>query len=90
MIRGFHHSSRFRASFRKLDRNTRMEVIEELKHFAIDPAQPQYRVHRLRKNLSGWLSLAISHDLLIIFKFTKKDNSEILLDSVGTHEIYKD
>ena len=89
MIRGFNYSSRFRASFKKLGKDARLEVVEELKSFALDPSQPHYRVHKLKENLTGWLSLTIYPDLLIVFRFTRKDNSEILLHDVGTHEIYK-
>ncbi len=89
MIRGFNYSSRFKASFKKLDKQTRLEVTEELKNFAVDPLQPHYRVHRLGKGLAGWLSLTVGPDLLVIFKFTKPDHSEILIHNVGGHEIYK-
>jgi mRNA-degrading endonuclease YafQ of YafQ-DinJ toxin-antitoxin module len=89
MIRGFNYSSRFRSSFKKLGKDTRQEVVEKLKSFALDPFQPHYKVHKLKEDLAGWLSLTIHPDLLIVFRFTKKDNSEILLHNIGGHEIYK-
>ncbi len=89
MIKGFHYSSKFKNSFKNLDRETRLEVTEELKSFAADPFQPHYKVHRLRENMAGWLSLTVGPNLLVVFKFTKPDQSEILIHNVGGHEIYK-
>jgi len=88
MIKKFYYSSQFEKNFSKLEKNLRTEAIEELNSFAENPEQTHYRIHPLRKKFSGWFSMTISPDLLIIFKFTKADHSEVLIHNIGTHEIY--
>ncbi len=89
MIKEFHYSARFERNLKNLDKETRLEVVEELQSFAQDPDQIHYRIHALRKNLSGWFSLSIRPNLLIIFRYVKTDRSEVLLHDIGGHEIYK-
>lgn len=88
MIKKFYYSPQFEKNFRKLEKKIRWEVIEELNSFAENPGQTHYRIHHLKKKLSGWFSMTIAPDLLIIFKFTKADHSEVLIHNIGTHKIY--
>ena len=88
MIKKFYYSSLFEKNFRKLEKSLRIEVIEELNSFAENPGQAHHRIHALREKFSGWLSMTIAPDLLIIFKFTKPNHSEVLIHNIGTHEIY--
>ncbi len=89
MIKKFYYSPQFERNLRKLNRDVRREVIEELNSFAENPQQSHLRIHSLKEKFSGWFSLTIASDLLVIFKFTKSDHSEILIHDVGGHEIYK-
>lgn len=89
MINKFYYSPKFERNLRNLNKETRLEVIDELQNFSLDPEQPHYRIHPLKRELSGWLSLTIAPNLLIIFRFTKTDHSEALLHDIGGHEIYK-
>lgn len=88
MIKKFYYSSQFEKNFSKLEKDLRLEVVEELNSFAEDPGQTHHRIHPLKKEFSGWFSMTIAPDLLIIFKFTKADHSEVLIHNIGTHEIY--
>lgn len=89
MIKKFHYSPLFEKNLRRLERDTRLEVIEELDSFAENPNQPQFRIHPLKEKFGGWLSLTVASDLLIIFKFAGPDQSEVILYDIGAHEIYK-
>ncbi len=70
MIKQFYYSPQFEKNFRKLEKDIRREVVEELNSFAGNPGQAHHRIHALREKFSGWLSMTIAPDLLIIFKFT--------------------
>lgn len=52
MIKKFHYSVKFERNLRNLDKETRLEVVEELHNFAQDPGQTHYRIHPLKSELN--------------------------------------
>ena len=88
MIR-IHASANFVRKFRQLDKEDRLQATEEVKLFRELPFYPSLNTHPLSKKFAGSYAFSVSGNLRIVFRFTKKDNSEVLFQSIGTHEIYK-
>lgn len=80
---------RFIMHFKSLDKNQRIQSIQELAVFRENPLDTSLNTHALSGNLSGLYSFSVLPDLRILFRFTKKDKTEVLLYDIGTHEIYK-
>lgn len=81
-------TQRFILHFKALDKNQRIIAIQELALFRENPLDASLHAHALSGKLSGLFSFSVLPDLRILFRFTKKDTSEVLLYDIGTHEIY--
>ncbi len=75
--------------FKSLDKNQRILAIQELALFRENPLDTSFNTHALSGKLSGLYSFSVLSDLRILFRFIKKDKSEVLLYDIGSHEIYK-
>jgi mRNA-degrading endonuclease YafQ of YafQ-DinJ toxin-antitoxin module len=83
-------SSSFKRAFRKKiasDPNLEARFWERVEIFKQNPFDPRLRTHRLSGKLNELWSLAIGHDLRVIFYFA--DNQRSLFIDIGTHdEVY--
>ena len=89
MIRTIRSSSLFKNKFNQLSKDERLLVVEELKLFQEDPFNSSLNTHPLKEKLTGLYSFMVLPDLLVMFRFSKLDRSEVTLLDVGPHEIYK-
>lgn len=89
MIKHFLYSARFKKNLEKLPRTIKKEAIEEINFFKENPHHIHFRTHQLQGKMSTFYSFSVLPDLRIVFRFTRKDHSEVLFYDIGSHEIYK-
>lgn len=82
-------TKRFVLHFKSLDKSEKETVIQELEVFRENPLDRDLKTHPLTGKLLGLYSFSVLPDLRILFRFLKKDKSEVLFYDIGTHEIYK-
>lgn len=87
MIKKFYYTEKFERNLRRLPNKN--EVIQELEAFADSPLEPHYQVHELKGKRKGWLAASLGQNLRIIFKFTNRDHTQVIMHDIGTHEIYQ-
>lgn len=89
MIKNIKVTSRFSRKFKLLSKEERLSAVEEIKYFKENPFSPSLNTHPLKEKLSGFYSFSVLPDLRIMFRFSKSDQSEVVLYDIGPHEIYK-
>lgn len=89
MIKRFQYSSRYKRKLQAYPKNLKRIIIEEIHVFTEDPFSNSLKTHKLKRKMSGFYSFSVLPDLRIIFRFTRKDRTEVLFHDIGGHEIYK-
>lgn len=89
MIKKIHASPRFVRKTKLLDKTQWLIVQEEINFFREDPFGPSLDTHPLQEKFKGMYAFSVLPNLRIVFRFTKPDQSEVLFQDIGTHEIYK-
>lgn len=89
MIKNIKITSRFSRKFKLLPKEERLVAVEEIKFFKEDPFSPFLNTHPLKEKLAGFYSFSVLPNLRIMFRFSKPDQSEVILYDIGPHEIYK-
>lgn len=81
------YSSKFVKELKKLPLEIIEIAIAKEKIFKINPLHPSLRLHPLKSKLTGLWSISLTMNYRIIFE--RMPNSDILLISIGKHDIYK-
>lgn len=89
MIKTIKITSRFSRKFKFLAKEEKLAAVEEIRYFQENPFSPSLNTHPLKKKLAGFYSFSVLPDLRIMFRFSKSDQSEVILYDIGPHEIYK-
>jgi addiction module RelE/StbE family toxin len=61
------------------------EKIEQI--FRKNPYHPSLKTHKLKGKLKNFHSFSVTYQYRIVFHF--KDDSTVIFDNIGTHEVYK-
>ncbi|MEK7103187.1 MAG: type II toxin-antitoxin system mRNA interferase toxin, RelE/StbE family [Patescibacteria group bacterium] len=77
----------FQKEFRGLPDQIKHLAIEKEQLFRDNPLHPSLRLHPLKGKLDGLWSISITLKYRIIFE--RQDNGDILLISIGAHDVYK-
>ncbi len=81
------YSPTFFKSLRKLPKSQLKFLEKQEKIFMKDIFDPRLKTHKLKGKFSDFYSFSISYHWRIIFHL--EGNDTIVLDNIGTHEIYK-
>ncbi len=73
--------------FKILPKELQEEAIEKIELFKNWSNHKQLKVHKLRGILNGCYSFSVNYQTRIIFSFLTKD--EVVLHTIGDHEVYK-
>jgi len=88
-VRNIHPSSRFAASFKKLDPQLQQRLIEREKLFRSNAYHPGLKTHKLEGGLGekDFYAYYVDDSLRVMFKFMTSD--EVLYVDVNDHRIYR-
>jgi len=77
----------FIRQYKKLPPALQEEIKEKIDLFRKDPNHSFLKAHKLKGQLKGRYSFSVNYKTRIVFRHLEKD--EIVLLSVGDHDIYK-
>ena len=77
----------FLRQFKKLPKNLQEEAHEKIKLFRHPANHPALKVHKLKGELSGYLSFSVNYRYRIVFKWESHSTSAVLF-AIGDHTIY--
>ena len=83
------YTRRFLRDLNKLEPALQEEVIEKIELFRVTKNHVQLRIHKLHGELEGRLSFAVNYRFRVIFEYIDKRKKEVILITVGDHDIYK-
>ena len=86
-ITNIYYSKDFLGQFKKLDQELKSLTVKKIEIFKENPLHPSLRLHMLKGKLINLWAIAITLKHRLIFK--RLENGDILLISVGKHDIYK-
>lgn len=89
MIKTIKITSQFSGKFKLLPKEEKLAAVEEIKYFKENPFSPSLDTHPLKEKFAGFYSFSVLPNLRIMFRFSKSDQSEVILYDIGPHEIYK-
>ena len=81
------YSSRFAKEYKKLPNSIKDVAEKKEEIFRSRPFDPRLKTHKLKGKLTDFYSFSISLRWRIVFHF--EDESTVVFDNVGTHEVYK-
>lgn len=81
------YSSTFFKTLRKFPKSQLKFLARKEKIFIENPFDPRLKTHKLKGELAEFYSFSISYHFRIVFHF--EDKNTIILDAIGTHEVYK-
>lgn len=77
------YATSFKKQYRKLPPKLQRQFKERLRHWTIDPTDPQLRVHPLKGKYAGYWSLNVSGDLRALYVL--RGEHAVLFMLIGTH-----
>ena len=77
----------FIKKFDALEKDLQNEILEKIELFKDNKNHEQLKVHRLHGQLKDKYSFSVNYKFRIVFSYISK--KEIVLLTVGDHEIYK-
>ncbi len=77
----------FAKDLKKLDTVDKKRVIEAEQLFRSNPLYPSLRLHQLKGKLAGAWSISVTMKIRMIF--VRRDDGEIVFQSVGKHDLYR-
>lgn len=77
----------FVRKFKKLPHSLQEEANEKISLFRNNPDHPTLRTHKLKGQLSGFLSFSVNYEYRILFVYD--DKKTVALLGIGTHKIYE-
>jgi len=86
-ITNIHYSENFTEQFKKLAEELKILTVKKIEIFRENPLHPSLRLHMLKGKLINFWSISITAKHRLIFK--RQKNSDIILISIGKHDIYK-
>jgi addiction module RelE/StbE family toxin len=81
------YSNGFKERFLKLPKNIAELAIRKEELFRGNPFHSSLRLHELKGKLKGLWSISVNTKYRIIFKYMS--NGDILVISIGNHDIYR-
>lgn len=82
-----YHTDKFVKAYKKVPKQVKLVTEEKEEIFRHNPFDPRLKTHKLKGELKDSYSFSVSYQWRIIFHFEKNDT--IVLDVIGTHEVYK-
>jgi len=79
----------FIRKYKSLPEFLKEEVKEKIILFRDEKNYQQLRVHKLRGDLKDQYSFSVTHQIRIIFIYTKEIPRRAILLTIGDHDIYK-
>lgn len=86
-ITDIHYSKDFQEQFKKLAEELKLLTLKKIEIFRENPLHPSLHLHMLKGKLINLWSVSITAKHRLIFK--RQKNGDIILISVGKHDIYK-
>lgn len=87
VVRAIRYHPDFVKDLKKLEASLQLRAIKTEALFRSNPLHPSIRLHRLKGRLIGLWSLSVSMRARIIFK--RMQNGDIVLLSIGQHDLYR-
>jgi len=81
------YSDRFTKRYRRLSEEIKKIAKKKVEIFKISPLHPSLRLHELHGEFSGTWSISLNTNYRIIFE--RMPNGDIVFQSIGKHDIYK-
>lgn len=82
-----YYTDKFLKSYKKIPKQIKLAIEEKEQIFRLNPFDNRLKTHKLKGKLKDSYSFSVSYNWRIVFHF--ENNDRIVLDSVGTHEVYK-
>ncbi len=82
-----YRTEKFAKAYKKVPKQVKLATEEKEEIFRHNPFDPRLKTHKLKGELKDSYSFSISYHWRIVFHFEKND--AIVLDTIGTHEVYK-
>jgi len=86
-ITGIHYSKDFQEQFKGLAEELKLLIVKKIEIFRANPLHPSLRLHMLKGKLVNLWSVSITLKHRLIFR--RQKNGDIILISVGKHDVYK-
>ncbi|MBI4975457.1 type II toxin-antitoxin system mRNA interferase toxin, RelE/StbE family [Candidatus Peregrinibacteria bacterium] len=77
----------FLRRYKKLPSDLRVEIREKIELFKENPSHPFLKTHKLSGRMEGLYSFSVNYQYRIVFKY--REDGEVSLLTIGTHDIYK-
>ncbi|OJI09276.1 MAG: hypothetical protein COV08_01605 [Candidatus Vogelbacteria bacterium CG10_big_fil_rev_8_21_14_0_10_49_38] len=77
----------FLRQFGKLEPDLQDEIVLKIESFRLGRDPQQLKIHKLKGKLSGHFSFSVNYRFRIVFVYRTK--TEVILTSVGDHDVYK-
>lgn len=81
------YTKKFSKEYRKLPKEIKLLSEKREDIFRTDPFHPSLKTHKLKGKLKDFYSFSIAYSWRVVFHFSNEDT--IILDTIGTHEIYR-
>ncbi|MBU1031441.1 type II toxin-antitoxin system mRNA interferase toxin, RelE/StbE family [Patescibacteria group bacterium] len=82
-----YRTEKFAKAYKKVPKQVKLAIEEKEEIFRHNPFDRKLKTHKLKGELKDSYSFSISYHWRIVFHFEK--NGAIVLDTIGTHEVYK-
>ena len=83
------YSRRFLRDFARLHKDLQKEVVEKVELFKDPRNHRSLRVHKLKGKLEGRFGFSVNYKFRILFQYVSKRTREVVLLTVGDHDVYK-
>ncbi|MBI2315263.1 type II toxin-antitoxin system RelE/ParE family toxin [Candidatus Daviesbacteria bacterium] len=82
-----YHTEKFVKAYKKIPKQVKLATEEKEEIFRQNPFDPRLKTHKLKGELKDSYSFSVLYHWRIVFHF--ENNDTVILDIIGTHEIYK-
>ncbi len=84
-----HYSSSFLRQYKKLPAALKGDVKKSIEEFKRTANHKALGVHTLKGHLKGRSSFSVNYKIRIVFEYLRRSKKEVVLLSLGNHEVYK-
>ena len=82
-----YHTDKFVKAYKKAPKQVKSATEAKEEIFRHNPFDPRLKTHKLKGELKDSYSFSVSYHWRIVFHFEKNDT--VILDTIGTHEVYR-
>ena len=84
-----YYTSRFRRSYKNLDRQLKSAVQKRVALFRLNPLDRRLRTHSLHGTLKDIWSFSVDARYRILFEFIDSRREQVIFLDIGNHSLYQ-